>query len=92
MSTKIVIKTTDRVVPMIYAYTTPEIALIYKTRAPSSWMGLLSCSWRCISFCARGIVWQFSKMSAKKQTPEVKLKNILVLASLPLRRCANLIK
>lgn len=26
MSTKIVIKTTDRVVPMIYAYTTPEIA------------------------------------------------------------------
>lgn len=26
MSTKIVIKTTDRVIPMIYAYTTPEIA------------------------------------------------------------------
>ena len=26
MSAKIVIKTTDRVVPMIYAYTTPEIA------------------------------------------------------------------
>lgn len=33
------------------------VALIYKTRAPSSWMGLLSCSWRCISFCARGILW-----------------------------------
>ena len=68
------------------------VALIYKTRAPSSWMGLLSCSWRCISFCARGIVWQFSKMSAKKQTPEVKLKNILVLASLPLRCCANFVQ
>lgn len=46
---------------------------IYKTKAPSSWMGLLSCSWRCISFCARGycmVVFEneFKKTNTRSQT------------------------